>query len=33
MPTDSIIFVAGVVGAFVVFSLVLFWADHTTRKS
>lgn len=31
MPTDSVI-VAVVVAAFVVFSLTLFWADHTTRK-
>jgi len=33
MPTDTVIVVAVVVAAFVIFSLALLWADHTTRKS
>jgi len=32
MPTETVIVVAGVVAAFVIFSLALWWADHTTRK-
>lgn len=33
MPTDSLVVVAVVVAAFVIFSLTLLWADHTSRKS
>ena len=33
MPTDTVIVVAVVVAAFVIFSLALLWADHATRKS
>ena len=33
MPTDTVIVVAVVVAAFVIFSLALWWADHATRKS
>jgi hypothetical protein len=33
MPTESAIVVAAVVAAFVIFSLALLWADHTSHKS
>ena len=32
MPTDTIILLALVVGAFAVFASVVAWADHTTRN-
>lgn len=32
MPTDSLVVVIGVVAAFAIFSLALFFADHSSRK-
>ena len=32
MPTETIIATIAVVGVFSLFSLVLFWAHHTTDK-
>jgi hypothetical protein len=31
MPTENAIVVAGIVAAFTIFGLVLFWADMRTR--
>lgn len=33
MPTETVIVVVGVVAAFLIFSLTLWWADRTTSKS
>lgn len=32
MPTETVVVVVAVVAAFVIFSLTLLWADHTTRN-